>query len=265
MYSKSATAFRFLNYYIQASNSRGHGIHSPFVYQFVTDVLNDEQDYPEYGKIEQVKNKMLQDGRLLESIDFGAGAEIDASAVKKISAIARKSVSSKKFGRLLFRIAKYYSAETIIELGSSLGISTAYLASASPASHMVTIEGSAALALVARENFDFLGLHNIVQVNGQFDEKLNEVISSNPAAGLIFIDGNHRKKPVLDYFEQFMNKKHMNAIIIFHDIHWSKEMEEAWIIIQQDHRVKMTIDIFSAGLIFFREELKVKQHFIIRF
>ena len=127
------------------------------------------------------------------------------------------------------------------------------------------MEGSPAVAAVAKRTFEQLGLKNIKLETGNFGDVLRDVIAANPQAELVFIDGNHRKKYVLEYFDLFLNKISAAAVIIIHDIHWSREMEEAWIIIQKHPRVRMSIDIFSAGLVFFRDEFQVNQHFMIRF
>jgi predicted O-methyltransferase YrrM len=197
--------------------------------------------------------------------DFGAGSALRNQNDIEVSGIARKSLSPKKFGRLLFRLADFYRARQIIELGSSLGISTGYLASADTGSHVTTLEGSPAVSDIASETFDKLGLDNVSLVTGKFEDKLEQILVNNPKADLVFLDGNHRKKPVLDYFEQILKHMAVSSLIIIHDIHWSREMEEAWAIIQKHPSVKMTIDIFSAGLVFFREEFHVRQHFKIRF
>ncbi len=266
MYSKSQLASRWFQYYIRASNGRGHGVHSPFVYELVSEIFNDNRDYYAYKLIEKVKAILLLDERMLQVNDPGAGSrEKKDNSDKKISDIAGASVSDQKFGRLLFRLANFYRAGTIIEMGTSLGISTSYLASADTNSRVITIEGSPPIADIARETFEKLKLKNITQVVGTFEDRLPGLIASNPPADLVFIDGNHRKKPVLEYFEQFMNKISPSSVIIIHDIHWSGEMEEAWEIIRRHPEVKMSIDIFSAGLIFFRTEFQVKQHFTIRF
>lgn len=265
MYSKSKLTFKWIQYVLLSSNGRGHGIHSPFVYDLVSSVLNDNRYYYAYEKIEQVKKNLLQDNRTLFVEDFGAGSSINGNENKVISEIAGKAVSSQKFGRLLFRLANYYNARTIFEMGSSLGISTAYLASADKLSSIISIEGSSAISGIANEIFSQLELKNIKLVTGNFEEKLEIQITENPPNDLVFIDGNHRKKPVLEYFEKFLNKISKTSLIIIHDIHWSREMEEAWAIIQQHPKVKMSIDIFSAGLVFFRDEFQVKQQFIIRF
>jgi predicted O-methyltransferase YrrM len=265
MYSKSRLAVNWFNYFIHASNGRGHGIHSPFVYDLVREVLIDQRLFNSFEKIEQVKKALLADNRTIPVNDLGARGKTSVCIEKKISSIARKSVSTQKFGRLLFRLAKYYQARNIIELGSSFGISTAYLASAESLSKVVTMEGSEAIAAIAHETFHRIGINNIQQVNGNFDLNLGKVIAENPPADLVFLDGNHCKKPVLDYFEQFTNKLSPSALIVIHDIHWSRDMEEAWSIIQGHPKVKLSIDIFSAGLIFFRDEFQVKQKFLIRF
>jgi predicted O-methyltransferase YrrM len=264
MYSKFQLAFKWMQYDLSASNARGHGIHSPFVYELVSSVLNDTRYYYAYEKIELVKKNLLQDKRTLIVDDFGAGSK-NESEVKKISEIAAKAVSKEKFGRLLFRLANYYHARTIFELGSSLGISTSYMASADKLSDVITLEGSTAISGIAKETFSQLELKNIKLVTGNFDQKLANLIAENPPADLVFIDGNHRKKPVLEYFEKFLSKISKNSMIIIHDIHWSREMEEAWAIIQQHPKVKISIDLFSAGLVFFRDEFQVKQQFLIRF
>lgn len=265
MYSKSQLAVKWFQYFAQASNSRGHGIHSPFVYELIREVLNDDRDYYAYKLVETVKRNLLLDNRILQVTDFGAGASGKGNSDKKISTIAKNTVSDQKFGRLLFRLANYYKAKNIVELGTSLGISTAYLASADGQSKIITLEGSPAISGVARETFQKLKLNNITQVTGHFEETLSNQIVLNPSPDLVFIDGNHRQKPLLDYFEKFLNKISFPSIIIIHDIHWSKEMEETWSLIQDHPAVKMSIDIFSAGLLFFRNEFRVRQQFTIRF
>jgi predicted O-methyltransferase YrrM len=265
MYSKISIVFRYLRYYVNASNSRGHGIHSPFVYEFITKVLNDRRPYSAYSLVGQVKKSLMRDQEKIEYTDLGAGYNAQAITRKSISSIAKTAVSSGKFGRLLFRIAHFYPVETIIELGTSLGISTAYLALGAPSALIITMEGSPEISLKANQTFKLLGLNKITRVTGNFDENITETIEKFPPAGLVFIDGNHKKEPVIAYFEKFLEKLSVPATIIVHDIHWSAEMEEAWAYIQGHPGVKMSIDIFSAGLIFFRDEFKVKQHFTIRF
>src|SRR5450631_1984778 len=120
MYSKSRLAFKWIRYYVLASNARGHGIHSPFVYELIRSVLNDKRPFYAYENIENVKKTLLLDERVLHTNDAGAGSLKMGAWSKKVSEIAGTSVSTRKFGRLLFRLANYYPSQTIVELGSSL-------------------------------------------------------------------------------------------------------------------------------------------------
>jgi len=263
MYSSTELALKYLHYAWHASNGKGHGIHSPFVYEFVTEILNDRGMYYPFTAIEGLRSALEKDRRKIMVEDYGKTPAVNKETA--ISAIAQRALSSKKFGRLLFRIANFYQPKTIIELGTSLGISGAYLASANPDSHLISLEGSASVAEIAKENFSKLGLQPVRQITGNFDERLKQVLQSAPPADLVYIDGNHRKEPLLNYFHQLMQKKSREAVFILHDIHWSKGMEEGWQMIKDHEEVMLTIDLFSAALIFFRDQFRVKQHFTIRF
>ena len=130
MYSPFAIGIRYIKYLLTASNSKGHGVHSPFVYEFITTVLNDDRHFYAYQPIEKLRQQLLSDNKEIEIEDFGAGSRVAKTKNRKISKIARSSLKPKKFGQLLFRIVDHYSPFSIIELGTSLGITTAYLAAA---------------------------------------------------------------------------------------------------------------------------------------
>ncbi len=80
---------------------------------------------------------------------------------------------------------------------------------------------------------------------------------------LIYFDGNHQKEASLHYFEKLLPLAHNDSVFIFDDIHWSREMEEAWEEIKAHPRVRVSIDTFYWGLVFFRIEQE-KEHFTIR-
>src|SRR5215467_13569827 len=138
MYSKPRLALKWFKYFLAASNGRGHGIHSPFVYKFIRQILMDGRSYDAYMKIEKFRRKLSADKREIQVTDWGAGSHGKNGLNKSVAEIANRSLSTRKFGRLLFRLSNYYQAGTIIELGSSLGISTAYLASGREKSRVLT-------------------------------------------------------------------------------------------------------------------------------
>lgn len=265
MYSAPALAFKYLRYFFSAYNGKGHGMHSPFLFSFITDVLNDKKEYPAYKKVEEMRRSLLQDKTPLLIRDFGAGSVTSAGNERTVSSIARSAAKPKKFSQLLHRIARCYNSKNILELGTSLGISTSYLAMAHADAHVVTLEGAETVADYAAGNFRSLGLHNIHVVKGNFDDTLATVLNELPEIDLAFIDGNHRREPTLAYFHQLLPYLHNDSMVIFDDIHWSKGMEQAWQQIGSHEAVRCSIDLFFIGIVFFRKEFKEKQQFAIRF
>jgi predicted O-methyltransferase YrrM len=265
MYSAFQLAKKYFNYYFKAQNGKGHGVHSPFVFDFIIHVLNDQKKYDCYSKIESLREELLKNSTVIEVEDFGAGSAVIPLKKRRIKDIANSSLKKKKFAQLLFRIAKYYHSKNIVELGTSFGISTCYLASADDNSKVLTLEGSHNIARIALNNFKEIALNNIELIEGDFGKTLPVTIDKIENIDLLFVDGNHRKKATLEYFHFFLKKSNAGSIFIFDDIHWSQEMEEAWKLIQQHDSVTLTIDLFFIGLVFFSKDFKVKQHFSIRF
>ncbi|MGH2553866.1 MAG: O-methyltransferase [Chitinophagaceae bacterium] len=265
MYSRWQLVVKYLGYFFSSASGKGHGIHSPFIFQFVSRVLQDKKKYPEYERVELIKDQMLNDEKVLTIEDLGAGSFANNKKQRTVSSLARSAARSKKTGRLLFRIVRTYQPKTIVELGTSLGISTAYLSLANPGSMINTIEGAKETAAIARNNFEKLYLQNIKVIQGNFDDTLLPVISPLSEIDFAFIDGNHRREPTERYFLQLLQKINNDSIFVFDDIHWSPEMEQAWETIKNNDRVRCTVDLFSMGIVFFRHEFREKQHFVIRF
>ena len=265
MYSPLQLAIKYFNYWITASNGKGHGMHSPFVFEFITKILNDRTAYTEYEKVEALRDQLLNDTTVLEVEDFGAGSVIDKKSKRSISSIAKNATKPKKFGQLLFRMVKRYQPKTILELGTSLGITTSYLSLAKPDARLITMEGSKEIADVAKQNFNAIELKNVELIEGNFDNTLSSVVRGLPSVDFSFIDGNHRQEPTERYFKELLAKTNNNSILVFDDIHWSSEMEAAWETIKNNAAVTCSIDLFFIGIVFFRKEFKEKQHFVIRF
>jgi predicted O-methyltransferase YrrM len=265
MYSRLQLARKYIRYYFTASNGKGHGIHSPFVFDFVTNVLNDNRHFYAYEKIESLRKRLSNDKSLLDIEDFGAGSAIVSTKQKSISSIARHAAKSKKLSQLLFRIVHHYQPKTILELGTSLGISSAYIASAAPDAKVITIEGASAVAKAAKDHHQMLQLHNIHVMTGKFEDLLPDILHQISTVDLAFIDGNHRFTPTKYYFEQLLPKATPQSIFIFDDIHWSKEMEYAWQVIKEHEKVTASIDLFFMGIVLFSPAFRSKQEFTIRF
>ena len=240
-------------------------MHSPFVFDFILNVLNNKSDYKAPAEIEQLRNRLLKDKSIIEIEEMGAGSRSTSSKQRTVSEIAHSALKSKRLAQVLFRLVKHYQPLNIVELGTSLGITTCYLSKANPSASIITIEGNQATAAIAKENFQKMNYENILLQQGNFDNVLPQFLLQLPRIDLAYIDGNHRYQPTINYFQQFLAKSHNQTILVFDDIHWSAEMEKAWEEIQSHPFVQYTIDIFFLGFVFFRPDFKVKQNFSIRF
>jgi predicted O-methyltransferase YrrM len=225
----------------------------------------DKSSYAAYDQVEKLRRELKADKTTIEIRDLGAGSSMDSSSRRMIASIARNAAKPAKYGQLLFRIVKYYHPVDCIELGTSLGLTTSYLAMANAQGQVITMEGAPEVAAIARNNFHKLGLSNIEVIEGDFNATLRPLLSHLPAVGFAFIDGNHRKAPTIDYFNSIVSKIDNVSIVVLDDIHWSAEMEEAWNYCKSHAAVTLSIDLFFIGLLIFKKEIIEKQHFEIRF
>jgi predicted O-methyltransferase YrrM len=150
-------------------------------------------------------------------------------------------------------------------MGTSLGITTCYLAHGVPNASVVTMEGAPTVAQEALTTFKNLGFQNIQLIEGNFDQSLPNYLQNISTIGVAYVDGNHRYNPTMHYFNLLLAKSDEHSIFIFDDIHWSTEMQEAWKIIKNHPLVTVTIDTYQWGIVFFRSEQSLaKEHFVIR-
>jgi len=249
----------FVSYWLDEVNA--HSLHSPFLFDLHTDVIQnrDRQQYSE--NIEAIRRGLLLDEREIEVLDFGSGASTGKGSRRKISEIARTSLSPAKYSQLYARLIQRYHCMHILELGTSLGINTLYLASDAQ-STVHTFEGSPSIAAVAKTNFD--RTPNINLVIGEIERTLPQILSAIESLDFVFIDANHRFIPTLKYFDMLIRKIHSESIVVLDDIHYSPEMEKAWKEIKEHPRVSVTVDIFRCGIVFFNGALG-RQHVVLEF
>lgn len=251
--------FEYIKFIFNSNNQ--HGIHSPFVYDLVTKCCYDKKKYKAYSTLKQYRKQLYNNDKTIFIKDFGAGSRVFESNTRKISQVAKNAGITQKRAQLLLRLTQYTKPNTILELGTSLGLATSALKLGNPDTTITTIEGCPETALIAKKHFEEFNLKKInIKINN-FDDELNNL--KNEKFDLIYIDGNHRKDATLLYFNTLLKSVTHNSIIIFDDIHWSKGMTEAWEIIKQNQNVTLTIDTFYWGIVFFRQE-QAKQQFTIR-
>lgn len=218
-----------------------------------------------YEAVENRRTQLQASEQTITVTDLGAGSHVGAGQQRRVRDIARTAAKPRQLGQLLFRLVNHFQPRTVLELGTSLGLTTAYLATPNSKSQIITFEGCPATAAVARETFGRLGLRNVDLIEGNLDITLAPTLAALTApVDFVFFDGNHRYGPTIRYFEQCLTRRNDQSVFVFDDIHWSAEMDRAWQTIKAHPDVMLTVDLFFMGLVLFRKS-QPKQHFSLRF
>ena len=250
----------WLKHHLTAWNTGGEGVHSPYLFEWVRMVMSDTHAYNIWSDIEEVRLQLLANDEVVDFVDYGSGKRVlnnKIHDIRRVKDIAKGSLAKKKYAQMLFRLVNWLGHQlregngglTVVELGTSFGVTTAYLAGVDKNDKVYTYEGCEAVAKIAKENWRILGMNNIESRIGEIrEEKLYSDIKNVDVA---FIDANHTYEATLKYFEVLASKVHEKSVIVIDDIHYTEEMEKAWIEICEDDRVTSTIDLYQMGLVFF--------------
>lgn len=240
-----------------------HAVHSPFVFSLITKCFYDKKPKPAYALLEKYRKALLENKNTIEVTDFGAGSKVFVSNIRPINKIAKTAGISRKRAELVYRISNYFKPDSVLELGTSLGLATSALALGNKKAKIITLEGCPETAHQCQLQLQKFNINNVESIVTEFSTYLKTHQLSTTSYQLIYFDGNHSKEATLKYFELLLPTITNDTVWIFDDIHWSVEMEEAWETIKKHPKVSVTIDTFQWGLVFFRRE-QPKEHFIIR-
>lgn len=240
-----------------------HAVHSPFVFLLLTKSWYVKKHKTEYSILSAYRNQLLSNSNSIEVTDFGAGSKVFKGTTRQIAAIAKNAGISKKRSELLYRIVHYFQPNTILEIGTSLGLATVAMATANPKAKITTLEGCSNTMQQCQLLLQKFEIQNVKCIASEFSDYFKSIDLMQKTFDMIYFDGNHSKIATINYFETLLPTITNNSVWIFDDIHWSLEMEEAWEIIKNHPQVTVTIDSFQWGFVFFRKEQE-KQHFILR-
>jgi len=241
-----------VNYIITSAPKRGCDKDSPFVSNIIVKIFRNKINPDVVLKIEMIRKGLKSDKRCISITDYGTGSYVSNRKPVMVSRHVRRTSVTPKYGELLSGFSSEFGKSSIIEFGTSFGISTMYLAAGNEEATVFTMEGCPVTAEIAKENFKRAGFRNICSLTGRFEELVPRLEEKKVKPGLVFIDGNHRKDATLDYFERMATIGDENTVIIIDDICYSHEMGEAWKEILKDSRISVTIDIYRMGIVFFR-------------
>ena len=250
----------WLRHYLTAWNTGGEGVHSPYLFEWVRMVMSDRHAYRVWEEIEGVRARMLWSEQVIKFVDYGSGVKQSGEQVideRKVKNIAKGSLAKAKYAQMLFRLVNWLGHQlregekglTIVELGTSLGVTTAYLAGVDTRDKVYTYEGCEAVANIAKENWKVLGMNNICCLVGPIIA--DQLKGDLKQVDVAFVDANHTYEASMVYFDVLAQKVHEKSVVVMDDIHHSEEMERAWKDICADERVTSTIDLYQMGLVFF--------------
>ncbi len=246
----------YFSYWLDAVDE--HSLHSPFFFDFYTQVVKDTGDRSSFLPIERLRRQLLSNTRSLEIKDLGTGGYTH----RRINKIARTSLTLPRYARLLSRLVNYMKAETVVELGTSLGITTLYLALPAKA-RVTTFEGCPQIAAMASLTFEFARAKNIRLLEGDIATTLPAWLQRVRRLDFVYIDANHRYDATMKYAHLLFPCVHEKSVIVIDDIHHSAGMERAWNELRQHDLVHASADLFRCGLLFFDPSLN-KQHVILQ-
>ena len=268
--AKSGTFHRvwsYLKHVLTAWNTTGEGIHSPYLFSIVRFILRDENAYYCFADIERRREMLLACNDELEVVDYGSAGSKEGLHVRRtVSEIAQNHLERAQVGQALFRLIRFMGEQEkrpleILELGTSLGVTTSYLASVDSRNCVVTLEGSGEVLKVAHGVWRALRLENIEWHEGNIDDTLYIYARAN--LDFAYVDANHTYEATMRYVESLLPRMTEKGVIAVDDIHHSEEMERAWAALKADERVTTSMDLYHVGLLFVDPHY-LKRHYKIR-
>ena len=268
--AKSAFFHRIMSYVrhvLTSWNTTGEGIHSPYLFELVRFVLRDKNAYYCFADIERRRELLLACRDELDVVDYGsAGSKEGLHVQRRVCDIARNQLESARVGQTLFRLVNWLGTNEkrpleILELGTSLGVTTSYLAAANSRNRVMTLEGSDEVLKIAKGVWRALRLENIEWHEGNIDDTLFNYTRTK--LDVAYVDANHTYEATMQYVDFLLPRMQEKGVIILDDIHYSQQMEKAWSELKADERVTTSMDLYHVGLLFVDPHY-LKRHYRIR-
>ncbi len=255
-------ALAYLKYRLKARYKKGHGIHPPFAYDIVRHLFYEDDRYYFFDQISKQRQRYLKSQETVEVDDYGAGSVKFKSNVRSVSQLVKYNATPELQGELISRFVVKYKLKTIIELGTSVGLGTMYLAKPDSKAKVYTIEGCQNLSEIAKKTFDENNIQNTEFITGVFDDQLPKVLKNMDKVDMVYFDGHHKYAATKKYFEMCLPHASEEAIFIFDDIHWSAEMDKFWEECIVHPQVSVSFDLFRFGIAIMNKNVQ-KQHYVV--
>ena len=231
---------------------------SPMVYSIASLLLESKKRVRSFEIPEHWRRTCLSNESIISVQDLGSGSrEGNSGGSRSVAEIAKYSLSPPFKCKWLYELAQWWQPSHLLELGTSLGVSTLYLSMASPKAHLVTLEGSPAQAALAKDAFEQYASSPILCKVGAFHEVLPTLVGQ--PWEMVFVDGHHDGEATLAYWDWVVQNSGSRCLMVFDDIYWSPSMTEAWLKIQE--RSSLSLDFYHFGVVIQDSKIMRKQHF----
>lgn len=254
MNNKVYQILQYLRHSFSAVNSHGHGIHSPLLFDIVQYVIDAPYPYYIYSRLERYRRYLEDDATEIFVEDFGTGR----SGRRTVASIARSSLAPQRQAQMLHRLVVDRRPQCVVELGTSLGLTTAYLATADSKASVVTFEGSREIAALAERTLGAFRCDNAEVVVGDIDITLPRRLKQLQQIDILYIDANHTGEAMQRYFGLCLPKMADSTIVVCDDIWWSEDMHLGWQRLTQHDRVTAAFDLYDCGMLFLDPHLQRK-------
>lgn len=208
---------------------KGYGVHSPFAFSLLTDVVYEEHPYYAYETLDAL-----------------------------VASAGKAPRYSRRVNRLLFRLVNRFCPERIVEVGAGGGISLLYMAAGRVNADCVSLCEEEPDEAVCRL---IDACKNGRLQTGPVMDSLRIELDLTPPIGLLHIAHTEDYAQV---FEAFLPHATEKTIAVIEGIHETSARRAWWKQVVSDPRTVVTFDLYELGLVFF-DKSKNKQHYIVNF
>lgn len=248
---KSALLYRCIRY------RKGFGVHSPFVFNLITKVIEEKCSYYSFYDIELLRKQLLFKNERITYPDRRNKGKLRSRSIGEI--VKREAIKA-KHGALLFRLVNYFKSVHILQLGPTMGLSTLYLTSYSSGLHCIALEAIPEFASIARQVFDKAARNPIDLRIGSYKELLPVVLKEMNQIDFIFFNTLYEQDYNLWLFNECVKHVHDGTVFVFEGIKESRKMREFWKDICLHPDVTVTLDLYSLGIVIFNRKLHKRDY-----
>ena len=249
---KGALLYRCLRY------RKGYGVHSPFVYNLITKVIEEKCSYYSFYDIELLRRELYYREEVVTCPDRQHPGRTKQRQVGEI--VYREAIKA-SHGALLFRLVNYFKSRHILQLGPNMGLSTLYLTSYAKDLRCIALESVPEFAVIARETFK--RAHNPIDLRvGSYAELLPKALADMEQVDFVYFNTLYEQEHNLSLFETCLRYVHNDTVFVFEGIKASQKMRDFWKAVCAHPEVTVTVDLFTLGIVFFNRKLHKKDYIV---